>query len=421
MEFAHAVYNIIVTLIAVYTVRHYVFTLNRLYGEQRHPFIDIDTANWPTVTVLVAAHNEEAVIMNSLEALVNVHYPQERIKIVVVNDRSKDKTGEIIEAYMAKYPGRIFHFDRKEGKPGKAAALKDATETVTSDIIVVFDADYIPGRGLIKQIVSPFFDPETGLVMGRVVPINTGHNLLTRLLDMERAGGYQVDQQARMNMGLLPQYGGTVGGVRMATLRDVGGWHDNTLAEDTDLTYRALLRGWKTVYQNRSECYEEVPETWAVRIRQIIRWAKGHNQSLRRYTGDVLKNRNLRFAERLDALLLLGVYAMSPVILIGWVLGIYLFYCGEMRVYGGYLPLLALISYSAVGNTAAFFEIAAAVYLDGGRKRLRLLPLNFFNFMISTISVSRGIVTYVFAKPEGREKWEKTERFRTQNAVIMSL
>ena len=112
---------------------------------------------------------------------------------------------------------------------------------------------------------------------------------------------------------------------------------------------------------------------------------------------------------------------MSPVILIGWVLGIYLFYCGEMRVYGGYLPLLALISYSAVGNTAAFFEIAAAVYLDGGRKRLRLLPLNFFNFMISTISVSRGIVTYVFAKPEGREKWEKTERFRTQNAVIMSL
>ena len=418
MEWAHAIYDTIITLIIIYTIRHYVFTLNRLHGVQRHPFVDIDTANWPTVTVLVAAHNEEAVISHSLEALVLVHYPQDRIKVIVVNDRSSDRTGEIIDAYVAKHPSRIHHFDRKEGIPGKAAALKDATEIVTSEMIVVFDADYIPGRGLIKQLVSPFFDPEVGLVMGRVVPINTGKNLLTRLLDMERAGGYQVDQQARMNMGLLPQYGGTVGGVRMACLLDVGGWRIDTLAEDTDLTYRALLRGWKTVYQNRSECYEEVPETWAVRVRQIMRWAKGHNQSLRRYTGTVLRTKNLRFAERLDALLLLGVYAMAPTILVGWVLGIFLFYCGEMRVYGGYLPLLALISYSAVGNTAAFFEIAAAVYLDGGKNRLRLLPLNFFNFMISTLSVSRGIVTAVFAKAGVHHKWEKTERFRTQNAMI---
>ncbi len=418
MDIAHIAYDIVIVLITVYTVRHYVFTLNRLYGKQRHPFVDIDTANWPTVTVLVAAHNEEAVISHSLEALVSVSYPQDRIRVVVVNDRSQDSTGEIIETYVKRYPDRIFHFNRKEGKPGKAAALKDATELVNSDVIVVFDADYIPGRGLIKQIVSPFFDPEIGLVMGRVVPINTGRNLLTRLLDMERAGGYQVDQQARMNMGLLPQYGGTVGGVRMATLRDVGGWLDNTLAEDTDLTYRALLRGWKTVYQNRSECYEEVPETWAVRIRQIIRWAKGHNQSLRRYTGEVMTSKNVRFAERLDALLLLGVYAMSSVILLGWVLGIYLFYMGDMKVFGGYLPILALISYSAVGNSAAFFEIAAAVYLDGGKNRLRLLPFNFFNFMISTLSVTRGIVTYALAKPGSREKWDKTQRFRKQSFIV---
>ena len=221
-----------------------------------------------------------------------------------------------------------------------------------------------------------------------------------------------------MNMGLLPQYGGTVGGVRMATLIDVGGWRIDTLAEDTDLTYRALLRGWKTVYQNRSECYEEVPETWAVRINQIMRWAKGHNQSLRRYTASVLLTKNLHFTERLDALLLLGVYAMAPIVLFGWVIGIFLFYCGEMRVFGGYLPLMALISYSTVGNTAAFFEIAAAVYLDGGKNRMRLLPLNFFNFMISTLSVTRAMVTYMATKAEGRQKWAKTERFRTSTTVI---
>ena len=419
MSLLHTLYDTIILLIVIYTIRHYIFTFNRLYGTQRHPFIDIDTGNWPTVTVLVAAHNEERVISHSLEALVRVYYPPEKIQILVVNDRSTDRTAAIVESYIEKYPGRIKHFHRKEGKPGKAAALKEATLMVTSEIIMVFDADYIPGRGLIKQLASPFFDPEVGLVMGRVVPLNTGKNLLTRLLDMERSGGYQVDQQARMNMGLLPQYGGTVGGVRMATLKDVGGWHDDTLAEDTDLTYRAFLMGWKTVYQNRSECYEEVPEIWPVRIRQIMRWARGHNQSLRRYAATVIVTRNIRFVERLDALLLLGVYVMAPIVLAGWVIGIILFYCGEMTVFGGYLPLLALMSYSSVGNTAAFFEIAAAVYLDGGRKRLRLLPFNFFNFMISTLAVSQGIISYAFSRPDKRGTWDKTQRFRAANATIV--
>ena len=412
MSFLHLVYNIIITLIIIYTIRHYIFTFNRLHGKQRHPYIDIDTAVWPSVTVLVAAHNEETVIEHSLDALIEVHYPRDKLKIVVVNDRSQDRTSEIVEQYVEKYPGLIFHFQRVQGRPGKAAALKDVSKLLTTDIAIVFDADYTPGRGLIKQLVAPFFDPEVGLVMGRVVPMNTGKNLLTRLLDMERSGGYQVDQQARMNMGLVPQYGGTVGGVRRAVLDDVGGWRDDTLSEDTDITYRALLKGWKTVYQNRSECYEEVPENWPVRIRQIIRWAKGHNQSMFRYAGSVIDNDTLRFTERLDALLLLGVYIMSPIILIGWVIGMVLFYKGEMLLYGGYLPFLALISYSSVGNTAAFFEIAAAVYLDGGKQRLRLLPFNFFNFVISILSVTRGIVTHALAKPSYREKWDKTARFR---------
>ena len=156
-------------------------------------------------------------------------------------------------------------------------------ELVETEVILIFDADYIPGGGLIKQLVAPFFDPEVGGVMGRVVPLNVGTNLLTRLLDLERSGGYQVDQQARMNLRLVPQHGGTVAGVRLSALREIGGWNDNSLTEDTDLTYRLLLAGWKTVYQNRSECYEEVPETWQVRIKQIMRWAKGHNQALVAY------------------------------------------------------------------------------------------------------------------------------------------
>src|SRR5205814_9163297 len=84
-----------------------------------------------------------------------------------------------------------------------------------------------------------------------------GKKLLTRILDLERSGGYQVDQQARMNLHFVPQYGGTVAGIRKSALDEIGGWNENTLAEDTDLTYRMLLGGWKTVYENRAECYEE--------------------------------------------------------------------------------------------------------------------------------------------------------------------
>ena len=82
----------IVGVICIYTARHYWFTLNRLFGFQRHPYIDIDTADWPQVTVLVAAHNEEKVIANILSALMTVNYPQDKMLVMPVNDRSKDRT-----------------------------------------------------------------------------------------------------------------------------------------------------------------------------------------------------------------------------------------------------------------------------------------------------------------------------------------
>lgn len=404
----------VIVLVLVYTVRHYAFTFNRLFGAQRHPYIDIDSADWPTVTILVAAHNEAAVIADSLHALLEIDYPADKLHIMPVNDRSTDATGTIIDAISARHPGRIVPFHRIDGMPGKAAALKDATELTGSEILIVFDADYLPGRGLIKQLVAPFFDPEVGAVMGRVVPFNTGTNLLTRLLDMERSGGYQVDQQARMNLRLVPQYGGTVGGVRRAALRAIGGWRDDALAEDTDLTYRLLLGGWKTAYQNRSECYEEVPETWPVRIRQIMRWTKGHNQAAFRYAGKLLASDKVSLREKLDGLLLLGVFAMSPILLFGWGLAIILFYFNATDWLTGILALFALMSYSALGNFAAFFEIGAAVYLDGSKQRIRLIPLNYFGFLVSLLAISAATFNQIcvdWLLKRGMV-WDKTARYR---------
>ena len=404
----------IVILISVYTARHYLFTLNRLFGVQRHPYIDIDTANWPPVTILVAAHNEEKVVAHILAALMDVNYPRDKMLVVPVNDRSTDRTREIIDRFCEDHPGRIHPFHRTAGKGGKAAALKDAMELVKTEVILIFDADYIPGSGLIKQLVAPFFDPEVGGVMGRVVPLNVGTNLLTRLLDLERSGGYQVDQQARMNLRLVPQHGGTVAGVRLSALREIGGWNDDTLTEDTDLTYRLLLAGWKTVYQNRSECYEEVPETWQVRIKQIMRWAKGHNQALVTYALKLLFGKHrATLRERIDGFWLLGVYAMAPLTMIAWLLALALFYEG-VAPFQGIIALLAFTAYAATGNFAAFFEIAAAARLDNTRQRICLLPFLVLGFVVSIFSVSRACADQLMAPITGAQfHWDKTERFRT--------
>ena len=406
----------IVTAICLYTVRHYFFTLNRLFGFQRHPYIDTDTADWPNVTVLVAAHNEEKVVAHILTALMDVRYPEDRLLVVPVNDRSTDRTREIIDGFVETYPGRIRPFHRTGGKGGKAAALKDAMELVETEVILIFDADYIPGSGLIKQLVAPFFDPEVGGVMGRVVPLNVGANLLTRLLDLERAGGYQVDQQARMNLHLVPQHGGTVAGVRRSALREIGGWNDDTLTEDTDLTYRLLLAGWKTVYQNRSECYEEVPETWTVRIKQIMRWAKGHNQALATYGLRLLFGRHLAtWRERVDGFLLLNVYVMAPITVVGWLLALAVFYQGVNPLHG-VIAVLSITAYAAVGNFAAFFEIAAAARLDSTRERIRLLPLLVLGFVVSIVAVSQALISQMIAPITGAQfHWDKTERFRASS------
>lgn len=403
----------IVLLMVAYGVRHVVFTLNRLFGHQRHPYIDIDTAQWPAITVFIAAHNEEKVIAGCMDALLQTDYPANLVKIVPVNDRSQDGTQAIIDAYTRLHPKRIFPFHRTGGKPGKSAALKDALAFAHGDIALIFDADYIPGKGLLKQLVAPFFDAEVGAVMGRVVPINAGTNLLTRLLDMERSAGYQVDQQARMNLCGVPQYGGTVGGIRRTAVAAVGGWHDDTLAEDTDITFRLLIAGWKTVYNNRAECYEEVPEEWAVRMRQVKRWAKGHNQVLYRYGWKLLRSQKATLRERMDGTMLLLVFMMPPLLLLGWVAALALYYLNAGAMVALFLPVMALVAYGALGNFAAFLEIVIAVLLDGHRRRIRLLPINLLCFVVSLFAISAALMESVLDRLRGREMvWHKTTRYR---------
>jgi cellulose synthase/poly-beta-1,6-N-acetylglucosamine synthase-like glycosyltransferase len=408
-------------VLLTYGIRHYIYTLNRLYSKQARPFEGIQAANWPKLTVFIAAHNEESVIAGCIESLLNADYPRDRLKIIPVNDRSKDRTKEICDEWAAKYPGLLEPFHRTEGRAGKPAALMDAAKRAPADseVYVIFDADYMPGRGLLKQIVAPFLDPEVGVTMGRVVPCNASTNLLTRLLDMERSAGYQGDQQARQNMKTSPQFGGTVGGIRVKALNFVGGFREDVLAEDTDLTFRLLSHGWKVSYVNAAECYEEVPENWPVRVKQLMRWAKGHNQVLFTFLLRTVRNPHLNLRQRLDGAMLLGCYAVAPLTLLGWLLILATYFAAPSSAWLAFTAsVLALVVYSGFGNSAAFFQMAAAIRLDGHRRRLRLLPLNFIGYVVSAVTISRGTFNLLLDTVFKRElKWDKTVRFRKPMAV----
>jgi cellulose synthase/poly-beta-1,6-N-acetylglucosamine synthase-like glycosyltransferase len=276
----------------VYALRHLVLTGGRLLVRQRPSLDEIVDSDLRPLTVLVPMHNEGAVAAQILERLTESDYPKDRLEVMPIDDHSEDTTAGTLQRYAAEHPFvRPIH--RRSGRRGKPAGLNDALALASHRHTLVFDADYEPSSDLIRGLAAAFHDPEVGAVMGRVVPRNTDVNLLTRLLDLERSGGYQVDQQQRESFRLVPQYGGTVGGFRSTVVRDWGGFDPRILAEDTDATFQLAVRGWRIAYSNRAECYEEVPHTWDGRFRQLRRWARGHTQVLVRRLLPVLGSRYL--------------------------------------------------------------------------------------------------------------------------------
>jgi len=417
--FAHVLQTYVVIVIAVmcvYAVRHFWFSISRLSMTQRPSFQDLYDDELPAITVVVPMHNEATVARDALEALLNADYPPDRLEIIPIDDQSRDATTSILAEYADRHPiVRPLYVLR--GARGKQNSLNVVLRIAKHPIVLVFDADYTPGPGLLRELGAAFTDPEVGAVMGRVVPRNTGRNLLTRLLSLERSGGYQVDQQARFNLDLLPQYGGTVGGFRRELVERIGGFHEETLAEDTDLTVRLYAQGWKVVYANRAECYEEVPHQWSVRFRQLRRWSRGHNRAMLRNLSAIVRSEHLSFIQRLDGVLLLLVYAIPPLLLGGLAANVVLFYMGAMPVIASILIGFFIVGYNAVGNFAPVYEIGAAELLDGGVERIYLLPLLFTLFLFNSAAVSAGVFDTIGDVLKSRSvRWDKTGRARRPEA-----
>jgi cellulose synthase/poly-beta-1,6-N-acetylglucosamine synthase-like glycosyltransferase len=210
--------------------------------------------------------------------------------------------------------------------------------------------------------------------------------------------------------------------VRRAALEEVGGWRIDTLTEDTDLTVRLVVAGWEVVYENRAECYEEVPESWLVRTRQIDRWARGHNEVMWRYIAAFMRA-PLPLRQRIDGVMLLAIYLIPPLMLLSWIMAIALLYLDRPSALPT-LAVLAIACYSTLGNFAAFFEIVAALRLDGDRRRVRLLPFVAVGFLVSLITVSLAAIPKVHFRNGPRPahpQWNKTPRGRLEGSWGLSM
>jgi cellulose synthase/poly-beta-1,6-N-acetylglucosamine synthase-like glycosyltransferase len=397
---------------SAYLVRHYIFTLTTLYRQKRlHHHNPHDTAYQPTVSVLIPARNEEKVIRRILQRMIELTYPKEKLEVIVIDDASTDATSEITEEIAKEHNYiKVVHRSLKEGGKGKPAALNHGLKYVKGEIVCCFDSDYYPQRDILEKLIGCFKDPRVGAVQGRITVLNEPNTLMTRLVALERTGGYRVDQFARDSLGLIPQFGGTVGGFRRSLIESLGGWDASMLAEDTDLTFKAYLAGYKIRYVNDAECYEEAVENWRSYWRQRSRWAKGHMQCAFRYLWLLVKSKNLRLREKIDGFLLLNVYFVPILVGLAWALGAALFLIHTLPWIEILWVTISISVYSSVGNFAPFFEVGIGAYLDGRKRIYWLIPLLLLTFMFNMLICTKALIDLSVSKVAGKKRhaWAKT-------------
>lgn len=403
----------LLVILYLYAIREYIFSFVRLSRSNPHDPFETVGHFMPSVSVLVPMHNEERVAADVLKALAESDYAKDRLQIIAINDRSTDRTGQIINQYASQYPA-IQPVHRTSGGGYKAAALEYGAQYAVGDILVFFDADYIPGKSLVKFLVSPFSDLQVGAVMGRVVPVNSAASILAALISQERAAGYQIQQEARSLLGLVPQFGGTAGALRASALRSAGGWNLASLTEDTDITCRLILKGWKIAYLNRAECYEEVPRLWRVRRLQLRRWVLGHTECFHQYFVPIVRCKHLTPLQRLDTLLMLGQYWTAPIMATAWLWSLVLFCCPMFQVPLLFYGSLFLFGLQTFGNQASFVQIGSAAILDGSAGRVLLMPLQIVNYFSSTLLITKTLWQFYLGKlsHKSRFQWDKTARSR---------
>ncbi|HXM34856.1 MAG TPA: glycosyltransferase family 2 protein [Pyrinomonadaceae bacterium] len=234
-------------------------------------------AQLPHITVQLPLFNEMYVVERLVKAVTEIDYPRDRLEIQVLDD-STDETVKIGSETVAKYAAQGFdiHYIHRSDRTGfKAGALANGTETAKGEFLAIFDADFVPRPDCLRKLVDFFTDPLVGCAQMRWSHINGKYNLLTRLQTIMLDGHFVVEQTTRNRTGGFFNFNGTAGIWRRNAIDMSGGWQHDTLTEDTDLSFRAQLMGWKFIYLLDEEAPAEIPVEINAFKAQQRRWAKG--------------------------------------------------------------------------------------------------------------------------------------------------
>lgn len=275
-------YGICALILALYTLGHGVLLIQ--YRRHRtRKYTPPQVYNWPAVTVQLPLYNEQHVALRLIHAVVALDYPAEKLHIQILDD-SDDNTSALIEQTIRHTSNlKIAHIRRKERVGYKAGALAYGLQQSDSPFVAIFDADFIPPRDFLKRTVPYLMnDDNLAVVQTRWGHLNPKQNWLTRAQVLSIDNHFLIEQTGRNRSQWFVPFNGTGGVWRKEAIDDAGGWSDSTLTEDLDLSFRAQLKNWQSLYLPDIVVEGELPPQLAAFRQQQARWAKGGSQCFRK-------------------------------------------------------------------------------------------------------------------------------------------
>jgi len=264
-------YFIVMVILAFYGLHRYqlvwlYYRNRRNEARSNEPPAHFDETELPFVTVQLPIYNEQFVIDRLLDACCRIEYPRDRFEIQLLDD-STDETCGVAAALVARYaagtaglaPQPVYYLHRTNRHGYKAGALEEGLRTAKGELIAIFDADFVPPPSWLMQVIHHFSEPGVGMVQTRWTHLNRNYSFLTQVEAILLDGHFVLEHGGRSRAGVYFNFNGTAGMWRRVAIDEAGGWQHDTLTEDTDLSYRAQLKGWKFKYLQDVECPAELP------------------------------------------------------------------------------------------------------------------------------------------------------------------
>jgi cellulose synthase/poly-beta-1,6-N-acetylglucosamine synthase-like glycosyltransferase len=277
-------YFIVLGVLAAYGFHRYWL----VYCYSKHcanvPSKPAEPATWPKVTIQLPIYNERYVVERLVEAIARLDYPPGLLDVQLLDD-STDETQQVARGCVERYRAlglQIHHLHRTNREGYKAGALAEGLSSASGEFVAIFDADFQPGPDFLRCTLPYFGDPKLAMVQTRWTYLNRDYSALTEVESILLDGHFVVEHGARARSGRFFNFNGTAGVWRRKAIDDAGGWQHDTLTEDTDLSYRAQLRGWRFLYLPDIECPSELPVEMNAFKAQQARWAKGLMQTAKK-------------------------------------------------------------------------------------------------------------------------------------------